>query len=71
MIDIKQMSRQLELSFWTFTIPILSNSRLLHRVLPAVYDISRKENVIPALKEGVIFSVSGFAFGIVIGILTA
>ena len=71
MIDIKHMSRQLELSFWTFTIPILSNSRTLRRLLPALYDLSRKENMLPILKKGVVWSLGGFVLGIVLGLLTA
>jgi hypothetical protein len=67
MIDAKHITRQLELSFWSFFIPLLSSSQTLHRLLPALYNFSRKEYLTPRLRRIFILSVSGFVIGIVLG----
>jgi hypothetical protein len=68
MIDMKHMTRQLELSFWSTIIPMMSRSKNLHRLLPALYDLSRKEKVALGLKKVGLWSLSGFVIGIVLGL---
>ena len=68
MIDVKHITRQLELSFWSFFIPLLSTSKTLHHLLPALYDFSRKEYLGPRLRRLLIWSMSGFVIGIVLGL---
>ena len=70
MLNIKHLSRQLELSFWELTIPMLSESKLLRRLLPAVYDLGRKDLMAPLVRKGLIWSFSGFIVGIILGLAT-
>jgi hypothetical protein len=66
MIDVKHMTRQLELSFWSMAIPMLSNSKTLHRLLPALYDFFLMKGLSSGMKKAVVCSLSGFVIGILI-----
>ncbi len=68
MIDVKHMTRQLELSFWSMVIPMMSRSKSLHRLLPALYELSRKEKIASGLKKVGVLSLSGFVIGILLGL---
>jgi hypothetical protein len=47
---------------------MMSRSKNLHRLLPALYDLSRKEKVALGLKKVGLWSLSGFVIGIVLGL---
>ena len=74
MLNIKKMTNQLELSFWSHTIKLLSESRLLRRVLcsilPAFYVISRREGYQPTVRVALFCSLSGLLVGLVVGVLS-
>jgi hypothetical protein len=68
MIDVKHMTRQLELSFWSIAIPMLSNSKTIRRVVPALYDLVRMERLAPGIRKTALCSLSGFVIGIVLAL---
>jgi hypothetical protein len=70
MSNFKLLSHHLELSFWAFTIRLLSESQFLRRFLPAVYKLSRKEKVVPIAKWILLYSLSGFFAGVIMGVIT-
>jgi len=70
MQNIKYLTTQLELSFWTYTIPLLSESKILRSMLPALYRLSRKEHLAYAARIGLFWSLSGFLVGLVLGVLS-
>ncbi len=71
MVNLKRLSFQMELSFWAFIIPVLSESKLLHRVVPVVYGLFQRERVIPALRFTALCSLGGFLAGLIMGVITA
>jgi len=70
MLNIRQLSKQLELSFWSITIRLLSESLFLRRSLPAIYALSRKEKVVPVAQWVLLYSLSGFFAGVIMGVIT-
>ena len=70
MQNIRFLTTQLELSFWSFTIPLLSESKLLRSILPVLYRLSRKEHLAYAARIGLFWSLSGFLVGLVLGVLS-
>ena len=70
MLNIKQFSNQLELSFWSFAIRLLSESQFIRRILPTLYELSRKEKVVPIAKWVLLYSLTGFLVGMIMGVVT-
>ena len=70
MLNLKQLTNQLELSFWSHIIRLLSESRLLRRILPALYLFSRKEQYQPTVRIALVCSLSGLLVGLVVGVLS-
>ena len=71
MVNLKRLSFQMELSFWVFIIPVLSESHLLRRIVPAVYGLFQRERLIPVLRFTALFSLGGFLAGLIMGVITA
>lgn len=70
MLNIKQLTNQLELSFWSYTIRLMSESQILRRILPTIFVYSRLDKFKPVLRTALICSLSGFLVGLVVGILS-
>jgi hypothetical protein len=70
MQNIRQLTTRMELSFWSVTIPLLSESKLLRILLPALYRLSRKEQISYLARVGLIWSLSGFLVGLVLGVIS-
>lgn len=69
MFTIRQISNRLEISFWSFTIRLLSESEFLRRLLPALYRLFRKDNVIPTARRIWLYAFSGFWVGLIVGVI--
>jgi hypothetical protein len=67
---IKQLTMQLELSFWSLAIRLLSESRLLRNALPFIYDLMGKRKFQTGLRMALFYSVSGFLVGLILGVLS-
>jgi hypothetical protein len=70
MVNLKRLTFQMELSFWTFIIPLLSESQFLHRVVPAVYGFFQRDRLGPVLRLTALFSLVGFLAGLIMGVIT-
>lgn len=68
MINIKQLSNQMELSFWSYIIRLLTESMFLRHLLPAVYDFFRRDNFSPTLRITLMCSLGGFLTGLIMGL---
>lgn len=71
MVNLKRLTFQMELSFWTFIIPVLSESRFLHRTIPVIYDFFQRDRLAPALRITALCSLGGFIAGLIMGVITA
>lgn len=69
MFTIRQISNRLEISFWSFTIRLLSESEFLRRVLPAIYRLFHKDSLIPIARRIWLYALSGFCVGIILGVI--
>lgn len=70
MSNFKHITMQLELSFWALVIRLLSESRLLRSALPYVYDLVGKRYFQLGLRTALIYSLSGFLLGLILGMLS-
>jgi hypothetical protein len=70
MLNIKQLTMQLELSFWSLAIRLLSESRLLRSALPYIYGLFSRSKFQPGLRIIVACSLSGFLVGLILGVLS-
>ena len=70
MPDLKQISMQLELSFWSLTIKFLSESRLLRILLPAIARVFRRDSIYLGMRMALLCSLSGFLVGLIVGVLS-
>ena len=70
MINLKQLTNQLELSFWSYTIRLLSESKALRRILPTLYMFSHLYKFQPFLRIAMVCSLTGFLVGLVVGVLS-
>lgn len=69
MSTIRQISNRLELSFWLVTIKLLSESEFLRRILPVIYHLFRKENLVPVARRIWLYALSGFCLGVIFGVI--
>ncbi len=70
MPDLKQLSMQLELSFWSFTIRLLSESRLLRTILPTIAKLFRRDSFQLGMRMALLCSFCGFLVGLIVGVLS-
>ena len=70
MTNIKQITMQLELSFWSLTIRLLSESKLLHAILPTIASPFRWRNFQPGFRIALLCSLSGLLVGLIVGVLS-
>lgn len=70
MSNIKQITMQLELSFWSLVIRVLSESRLLRSALPFIYELVAKRYFRLGLRAVLLSSLSGFLLGLILGMLS-
>jgi hypothetical protein len=68
-MNIHHLSTQLEITFWTLAIPMMSRSKLLARTIQTVYDLKLHRFTLPAilLVGGALSLVIGFLTGLVFG----
>lgn len=66
-MDIRHLPAQLELTFWSLAIPMMGRSKLLVRLIQAVYDIRLNRFAFPALL--LVGSILGVSIGFLIGLL--
>jgi len=71
MVNLKRLSFQMELSFWSFIIPVLSESQLLRRIVPAIYRLFQRDRLAPGLRITALCSLGGFLAGLIMGVITA
>ncbi len=69
MSTIRQISHRLELSFWLVTIRLLSESEFLRKILPVIYRLFRKDNVLPVARRIWLYALSGFCVGVIFGVI--
>lgn len=71
MVNLKRLSFQMELSFWSFIIPVLSESKLLRQIVPPIYGLFQRERLAPVLRITAFCSLGGFLAGLIMGVITA
>lgn len=71
MVNLKRLTFQMELSFWTFIIPVLSESQFLRRIAPVIYGFFQRDRLTPALRITALCSLGGFLAGLIMGVITA
>ncbi len=70
MSNLKQLTMQLELSFWSLTIRLLSESKLLRAILPAIASLFRWRSFQPGMRITLLCSLTGFLVGLIVGVLS-
>jgi hypothetical protein len=68
-MNIHHLSTQLEITFWSMAIPMMSRSRLLARAIQTAYDLKLHRFTLPAilLVGGAMSLVIGFLTGLIFG----
>lgn len=70
MTNLKRVTMQLELSFWSLTIRLLSESRLLRALLPMTARLLQSGSYQPGVRIILLCSGSGFLLGLILGVLS-
>jgi len=68
-MDIRYLSTQLEITFWTLAIPMMSRSKVVGRVIRTIYAIKLHRFAFPAilLAGSILGAALGFLIGLVLG----
>lgn len=69
MFTIRQISNHLEIAFWAFIIKLLSESKILRRLLPSLYHLFYKEAMIHVARRALLYALSGFCVGLIVGVI--
>jgi hypothetical protein len=70
MIAIKPFAQQIELSFWTTVIPLMSESRLVQKTFVKTVQITNSVKKIYTRKPVYFLSAIGFGLGVFLGLIS-
>ena len=70
MIAIKPFAHQIELSFWTAVIPLMSESRLVQKAFVKTVQVTNSLKNLYARNPVYFLSVIGFGFGVLLGVIS-
>lgn len=68
-MNIKRIPAQLEISFWSTVIPLMSETPPLRRLIQGIYDLIQGEHQYRVIKQAMIWSGTGLLLGFVLGLL--
>ncbi|KAF0112343.1 MAG: hypothetical protein FD147_216 [Chloroflexi bacterium] len=66
-----QLTKIIELKFWDFIIPMLSNSIWLRVVIKKLVSVYRNEKLVKQIAAAIVIACAGFASGFLIFSITA
>ena len=70
-MKVRETYVRMEIAFWTFAIPLLQESKFLHRLIQRAYPLVVQLRRLPAPPRPLIWTGAGLSLGFLIGFLGA